>query len=167
MRGLQPSRRVSANYTAMGTERAGMKEKHRVACRDGGTTLPRMVHSFSVTARFSFRPLSPVAYRAFIRALLLALPPPYVIFAPGRRPAVLVRLQTAAHIRLPSTVQEEQGATAPCDRTRIVRFTVCEQVEAVALRFAHHRRRIFSVLLPHNLASRGGPLAPSRPNVRG
>jgi hypothetical protein len=34
-----------------------------------------------------------------------------------------------------------------------VRFPVGEQVDAVALRFAHHRRRIFSVLLPHPLAS--------------
>jgi hypothetical protein len=37
-----------------------------------------------------------------------------------------VRLQTADHRRLPSPVQEAQGATAPCDRARIVRFTVCE-----------------------------------------
>src|SRR5947208_9882082 len=81
--------------------------------------------SFSGTARCSFRPLSPVVYRAFIWTLLRALPPPCVIFSPRRRPAVLVRLQTAAHRRLTSPVQEEQGATAPRDRARIVRFTVC------------------------------------------
>ena len=91
----------------------------------------------------AFWPLSSEADRAAIRALLRGMPPPGIIFAPRRRPPVLVRLQTAAHIRLTSTVQEEQGAMAPCDRARIVRFTVCEQVEAVFLRFAHRRRGIF------------------------
>ncbi len=38
---LQPSRRVLTNYTAMGTERAGMKENNRVAFKGDGTTLPR------------------------------------------------------------------------------------------------------------------------------
>jgi hypothetical protein len=41
---------------------------------------------------------------AVIRALLLPLPPPGIIFAPGRGPAVLVGLQTADHIRLASPV---------------------------------------------------------------
>jgi hypothetical protein len=66
---------------------------------------------------------------------------------------VLVRLQTADHRRLASPVQEEQGAAAPCDWARIMRFPVCEQVDTVALSFAHCRRRIFSVLLPHILSS--------------
>ena len=61
-----------------------------------------------------------------IRALLRALPPPGVIFAPGRGPAVLVGLQTADHRRLASPVQEAQGPPAPGDRTRIVRFPVGE-----------------------------------------
>jgi hypothetical protein len=64
-------------------------------------------------------------------------------------------------------MQKEQRAVAPCNRTRIVRCTMCKQVEAVALRFAHRRREFFSALLPHTLASRGGPLAPSRPHLRG
>ena len=64
-----------------------------------------------------------------------------------------VRLQTADHIRLPSPVQEAQGATAPCDRARIVRFTVCEEVYLVALRFPHLRWGIFSTLLSHTLPS--------------
>jgi len=64
-------------------------------------------------------------------------------------------------------MQEEQGATAPCHRARIVRFTVGEQGEAVSLRFAHRRRGIFSALLPQTLSSRGGPVAPSRPHLRG
>jgi hypothetical protein len=80
---------------------------------------------------------------------------------------VRVRLQTADHIRLTSPVQEEQGATTLCDWARIVRFTVCEQVYIVALRFAHPRRGIFSALLYHTLASRGAPPALSRPHLRG
>jgi hypothetical protein len=77
------------------------------------------------------------------------------------------RLQTAAHRRLTSPVQEEQGATAPRDRARIVRFTVCEQVYPVALRFAHPRRGMFSALLHHTLSSPGAPPPPSRPHLRG
>jgi hypothetical protein len=56
---------------------------------------------------------------------------------------VLVGLQTADHRRLASPVQEEQGPPAPGDRTRIVRFPVGKQGEAVALRFVHCRERIF------------------------
>ena len=56
---------------------------------------------------------------------------------------MLVGLQTADHRRLASPVQEEQGPPAPGDRTRIVRFPVGKQVEAVALRFVHCRERIF------------------------
>ena len=76
-----------------------------------------------------------------------------------------VRLQTADHIRLPSPVQEAQGATAPGDRARIVRFTVCEQIYIVVLRFTHLRQGIFSALLYHILSSHGIPLAPSRPHL--
>ena len=66
---------------------------------------------------------------------------------------MLVRLQTADHKRLASPVEKEQGPPAPGDRTRIVRFPMGEQVDAVALRFLHHRQRIFSALLLHPLAS--------------
>ena len=64
-----------------------------------------------------------------------------------------VRLQTADHRRLPSPVQEKQGPPAPSDRARIVRFTVCEEVYLVALRFPHLRWGIFSTLLSHTLSS--------------
>src|SRR6266702_579383 len=77
------------------------------------------------------------ADRAAIRALLRGQPPPGIIFSPGRRPPVLMRLQTADHRRRASPVQEEQGAAAPCDWARIMRFPVCEQVDTVALSFAH------------------------------
>jgi hypothetical protein len=80
---------------------------------------------------------------------------------------VLVRLQTAAHIRLPSPVQEEQCATAAGDRTRIMRFAVFDQEDTVALVFAHRRHEIFSSLLQHHVSSSACPLAPSRPNLRG
>ena len=66
---------------------------------------------------------------------------------------MLVGLQTADHIRLASPMQEAQGPPAPGDRTRIVRFPVGKQVEAVAQRFAHCRGRICSALLPHSLSS--------------
>ena len=45
-------------------------------------------------------------------------------------------------------MQEQQGPPAPRDRTRIMRFAMCQQEDAVALRCAHHRQRIFSALLP-------------------
>jgi len=80
---------------------------------------------------------------------------------------VLVRLQTADHIRQASPVQEAQGARAVGDRARIMRFTVCEKEDPVALLFAHRRRGIFSVLLQHHISSRSCPLAPSRPDLRG
>ena len=69
---------------------------------------------------------------------------------------MLVGLQTADHIRLASPVQETQGPPAPDDRTRIVRFPVGEEVDTIALRFAHRRRRLFSVRLPHTLSSMAG-----------
>jgi hypothetical protein len=72
---------------------------------------------------------------------------------------VLVRLQTADHIRQASTVQEAQGALAAGDRARIMRFTVCEKEDPVALLFAHRRLRIFSSLLQHHVSSSGCPLA--------
>jgi len=55
-------------------------------------------------------------------------------------------------------MQEEQGAVAPCNRTRIMRFPVCEQVDVVALGFAHHRRGVFSVLLYHKVSSLCSPV---------
>jgi hypothetical protein len=48
-------------------------------------------------------------------------------------------------------VHEAQGASAAGDWTCIMWFTVCEQDDPVALRFAHRRRGVFSALLeaPH------------------
>ena len=111
----------------------------------------------------------PEAYRASIRALLRAPPPPGVIFSPGRHPAVMVWLHTADHIRRASPVQKEQGTRAPGDRTRIMRFAVGDQDDPVALVFTHHRQGIFSVPLPHYgllvavLSAEAGAHAPSRP----
>ena len=71
--------------------------------------------------------------------LLLPLPPPGVIFAPGRGPAVRGGLQTADHIRLASPVQEEEGAPAPGNRTWIMRFAVFNQEDSITLLFVHRR----------------------------
>jgi hypothetical protein len=97
---------------------------------------------------------------AAIGALLRTLPPSSVIFAPGRWLAVLVGLQTADHIRPGSPVQAAQGTPAPGDRTRIERCPVGEQGDALALRFAHRRPRIFSALLSHPLVSISGRWLP-------
>ena len=93
----------------------------------------------SVRLRFFVRPRCPEAYHAVVRALLVRMPPPGVIIAPGRRPAVLMWLQTADHIGRPSPVQETEGAPAAGDRTRIMRFAVFNQEDSVALLFAHRR----------------------------
>ena len=73
---------------------------------------------------------------------------------------MLVRLQTADHIRLASPVQEEQGPPTPSDRTWIVWFPVDEQGEAMPLHFAHGWRRIFSTLLPRSLSAIAGGWPP-------
>ena len=79
------------------------------------------------------------------------MPPPGIIFAPGCRPAVFVRLQTADYIRLASLMQEAQGAVAPCDGTRIMGFAIGEEHDALALLFENRGGRIFSAMLwPHN-----------------
>src|SRR4051794_23040020 len=75
------------------------------------------------------------------------MPPPDVIFAPGRSPAVLVGLHTADHIGGASPVQEAEGAPAAGHRTCIMGFPVGEQEATIALRFVHHRRGVFSALL--------------------
>jgi hypothetical protein len=62
---------------------------------------------------------------------------------------VIVRLQTADHIRQTSTVQEEQGTTAAFDRARIMRFAVVDKEYATSLIFTHNRLGIFSDLLHH------------------
>lgn len=63
---------------------------------------------------------------------------------------MLLRLQTADHIRLPSPVQEEQGAPAACDRARIMRFPMGDEHDAIALHFQNRGWRIFSARLwPH------------------
>ena len=64
---------------------------------------------------------------------------------------MLVRLQTADHIRLASLVQEAQRATAPCDRTRIMGFAIGDAHDAPFLLFENCGGRIFSAMLwPHN-----------------
>jgi hypothetical protein len=103
--------------------------------------------STSVRLRGVGRTLCSEAYGTRIRALLVGMAPPCIIFAPGRRPAVLVRLQTADHIRLPSPVQEEQGTPAPGHWARIMRFAMGEQEEPLALLCPYHRQRLFSALL--------------------
>jgi len=57
----------------------------------------------SVGAR-RFWPRGSEANRAVVGAQLVGLPPPGIIFAPGRGPAVLLRLHTADYIRLASPV---------------------------------------------------------------
>src|SRR5689334_13166185 len=69
-----------------------------------------------------------------------------IIFAPGRRPAMLGRLHTADHRRLAAPVQTEQGAPAPCHRARILRCARGEQEEPLALLCPYHRQRLFSAL---------------------
>ena len=64
---------------------------------------------------------------------------------------MLVRLQTADHIRLASLVQEAQGAVAPCDGARIMGFAIGEEHDTLALLFENRGGRIFSAMLwPHN-----------------
>jgi len=112
-------------------------------------SLPQQ-RSSSRRSRLAFRPGCPEVDRTGVRALLLAPPPPGGIFAPGRRPAVLLRLHTADHIRRASPVQEEQSAPTACDWARIMGFTVGKQEDAVTLLCTHHRQRIFSCMLHHN-----------------
>jgi hypothetical protein len=110
----------------------------------GNSRLP----SAAVTPSGELR--SPEADRAGIETPLLGTPPPGVIFAPGRRSPMLLRLQTADHIRLPSPVQEEQGAPAACHRARIMRFPMGEEHHALALRFPNRGGRICSAMRwPH------------------
>ena len=58
---------------------------------------------------FSVQPPCAETYRAAIRTLLRAMSPPGVIFSPGRRPAVMGRLQTADHIRRASNGAGKAG----------------------------------------------------------
>jgi hypothetical protein len=60
---------------------------------------------------------------------------------------VLVRLQTADHIRLASPVQEAQRATASYDGTRIMGVAIGEEHDALAQRCANRGARIFSAML--------------------
>ena len=106
----------------------------------GNSRLP----SAAVTPSGELR--SPEADRAGIETPLLGTPPPGVIFAPGRRSPMLLRLQTADHIRLPSPVQEEQEAPAAGDRARIMRFPMGDEHDALALVFQHSGCAIFSVM---------------------
>jgi hypothetical protein len=63
---------------------------------------------------------------------------------------MLLRLQTADHIRLPSPVQEAQEAPAACHRARIMRFPMGDEHDALALRFQNRGWWIFSARLwPH------------------
>ena len=64
---------------------------------------------------------------------------------------MLLRLHTADHIRLASPVQEEQGAVAPCDRTRVMGFAMGDAYDALSVLFQYRGGRIFSAMLwPHN-----------------
>ena len=60
---------------------------------------------------------------------------------------MIVRLQTADHIRLASTVKEEQCTTAAFDRVWIMRFAMGDAHDALSLLFQHSGGRIFSVML--------------------
>jgi hypothetical protein len=107
----------------------------------------------------SCRPCGPEADRACVGTLLVGMPPPGIIFAPGRGPAVRSGLHTADHKGGASPVQEAEGASTAGDRTRILRFPVGEQDNTMALLFPHHRWRVFSALLyvPHpRVPSLGG-----------
>ena len=73
---------------------------------------------------------------------------------------MIVRLQTADHIRQTSTVQEEQGTTAAFDRARIMRFAVVDKEYATSLIFTHNRLGIFSDLLHHKSSSILSEIAP-------
>lgn len=73
---------------------------------------------------------------------------------------MLVRLQTADHIRRASTVQEKQSATTAFDRARIMRFTMFNEEYAVSLIFMHHRFGIFSDLLHHKSSYMLSEIAP-------
>ena len=75
------------------------------------------------------------------------MPPPGIIFTPGRRATVFVGLQTADHKGLPSPVEKEEGALAACDRARIMRLPVGEEEDSVALVFVHCWWRSVSVVL--------------------
>jgi hypothetical protein len=56
-------------------------------------------------------------------------------------------LHTADHKGGASPVQEAEGASTAGDRTWIMRFTVGEQDDPIALLFAHRRQGVFSALL--------------------
>jgi hypothetical protein len=60
---------------------------------------------------------------------------------------MLMRLQTADHIRLASPVQKAQRAPAPGHRARIMRFPVDEEDTPVPLVRVHRWQRVFSPLL--------------------
>ena len=66
---------------------------------------------------------------------------------PGGWAAVLRRLHTADHRRLPSPMREPQFPDTPLHGTGILRLPVSEQEDPVAVRCADHRQRMFSVLL--------------------
>jgi hypothetical protein len=101
----------------------------------------------AATPRLSLRLHCHEIERAIIRAQLLCIPPPGIIFTTGGGPTVFVRLQTADHIRRASPVQKAQRATAPIHRAGIMRFPVGEQNTPILLVRVHRRQRIFSPLL--------------------
>jgi hypothetical protein len=112
-------------------------------------TLYRMCPTRGMVALGAWRcgPRGPEVNRTVVRAQLVGLPPPGIIVAPGRGPAVLVGLHTANHRGRTSPVQKAQRASAARDWTGILRFTVCEQEDPVTLCCADHRQRILSALL--------------------
>ena len=60
---------------------------------------------------------------------------------------MIVRLQTADHIRLASTLKEEQCTTAAFDRAWIMRFAMGDAHDALSLLFQNSRDGIFSAML--------------------
>ena len=63
---------------------------------------------------------------------------------------MLLRLHTADHIRLASPMREPQFPRTALHGTRIMRLAMFQEEDAVAVRCADDRQRVFSALLyPH------------------
>jgi hypothetical protein len=93
------------------------------------------------------RPRGHKVHRAIIREALFRESPPGIIFAPRRRPAVIVWLHTADQIRLPSAVHEPQFPCTPGHGTGIMWFAMGDEHHAMALLSKNNGCGIFSALL--------------------
>jgi hypothetical protein len=78
---------------------------------------------------------------------------------------VLLWLHTADHIRLASPMREPQFPRTALHGTRIMRLAMFQEEDAVAVRCADDRQRVFSALLYPHGASCHWALTPSRPHV--